>query len=229
MRAPLKPPKASTKAFTLIELLVVIAIIAVLAAILLPVYSRAVRKSHETVNISNLRQIAAAGAIYAGAHDLKAPLSIHPVITEGYLSKEIIAGPDDNTTLGQGGEGRAFYHEILGRTPPVDYRFSYWGKEDIGINKDIIDRNSKTYEAGTNHGWLVYILEYEKQTHGGFPPGGSVDEPSYFRLMNEGGVVRRTFRKYPFSDYDGETRRFSQTRTLFADYTDDEVYEHFYE
>ncbi|MGC4046847.1 MAG: prepilin-type N-terminal cleavage/methylation domain-containing protein [Armatimonas sp.] len=43
--------------FTLIELLVVIAIIAILAAILFPVFAQAREKARETACISNARQI----------------------------------------------------------------------------------------------------------------------------------------------------------------------------
>jgi prepilin-type N-terminal cleavage/methylation domain-containing protein len=44
--------------FTLIELLVVIAIIAILAAILFPVFARAREKARQTTCTSNQRQIA---------------------------------------------------------------------------------------------------------------------------------------------------------------------------
>jgi prepilin-type N-terminal cleavage/methylation domain-containing protein len=56
-------------AFTLIELLVVIAIIAILAAILFPVFARAREKARETVCISNLKQLGLAVLSYATDHD----------------------------------------------------------------------------------------------------------------------------------------------------------------
>ncbi len=55
--------------FTLIELLVVIAIIAVLAAILFPVFARAREKAHQTTCTSNQRQIAAAVHMYVQDHE----------------------------------------------------------------------------------------------------------------------------------------------------------------
>jgi prepilin-type N-terminal cleavage/methylation domain-containing protein/prepilin-type processing-associated H-X9-DG protein len=56
------------KGFTLIELLVVIAIIAILAAILFPVFARAREKARQTTCTSNQRQIAASLQMYAQDH-----------------------------------------------------------------------------------------------------------------------------------------------------------------
>ena len=55
-----------TKAFTLIELLVVIAIIAILAAILFPVFAQAKAAAKKTVCLSNLKQMALGHMMYAG-------------------------------------------------------------------------------------------------------------------------------------------------------------------
>jgi prepilin-type N-terminal cleavage/methylation domain-containing protein/prepilin-type processing-associated H-X9-DG protein len=61
--------------FTLIELLVVIAIIAVLAAILFPVFAKAREKARQTQCLNNQRQIATAILMYAQDHDELLPES----------------------------------------------------------------------------------------------------------------------------------------------------------
>jgi prepilin-type N-terminal cleavage/methylation domain-containing protein len=58
--------KKTRPGFTLIELLVVIAIIAILAAIILPVLSRAQERSLRTYCANNLRQIGIGMIVYAG-------------------------------------------------------------------------------------------------------------------------------------------------------------------
>ena len=61
------------KAFTLIELLVVIAIIAILAAILFPVFATAREKARQTACLSNLKQIGLAYAQYEQDFDEVVP------------------------------------------------------------------------------------------------------------------------------------------------------------
>ena len=59
------------RGFTLIELLVVIAIIAILAAILFPVFARAREKARQTSCLSNLKQLGLGMLMYAQDYDEK--------------------------------------------------------------------------------------------------------------------------------------------------------------
>ncbi len=66
------------KGFTLIELLVVIAIIAILAAILFPVFARAREKARQTSCLNNVKQLTLAHIMYAQDYDERLPASYLP-------------------------------------------------------------------------------------------------------------------------------------------------------
>ncbi len=101
------------RGFTLIELLVVIAIIAILAAILFPVFARAREKARMTSCLSNLKQIGLGFLMYVQDYDERTPTNggWGPPVTyywqpkiEPYLKNtQIFACPSD-------GRGAFAYH-----------------------------------------------------------------------------------------------------------------------
>ena len=71
-QSEIRNPKSKIRnGFTLIELLVVIAIIAILAAILFPVFAQARSSARNTVDMSNLKQLGTAALMYAQDSDEK--------------------------------------------------------------------------------------------------------------------------------------------------------------
>ena len=97
--------------FTLIELLVVIAIIAILAAILFPVFARAREQAHKTTCTSNIKNITLATLMYVQDYDETFPVVAKPSVQDtdlgGWLSywqllqpyaknTRIFACPSDN-------------------------------------------------------------------------------------------------------------------------------------
>jgi len=72
------------RGFTLIELLVVIAIIAILAAILFPVFAQARERARMAVCLSNLKQVGLAGLMYIEDYDETYPPSTVNGTNTGY-------------------------------------------------------------------------------------------------------------------------------------------------
>ncbi len=76
--------KSKKYGFTLIELLVVIAIIAILAAILFPVFAQAREKARQTSCLSNMKELALANIMYVQDYDEGFCNEGSPDATNGY-------------------------------------------------------------------------------------------------------------------------------------------------
>jgi len=84
--------RTSRRAFTLIELLVVIAIIAILAAILFPVFAQAKLAAKKTSDLSNVKQINLSLQMYGADYD-----DLYPLTVPDNLGLTLFTTPWDRT------------------------------------------------------------------------------------------------------------------------------------
>ncbi len=125
------------RGFTLIELLVVIAIIAILAAILFPVFARAREKSRQASCLSNLKQQGTALMMYSSDYD-----GIGPgyYMLPGYYWYNLIYPYVKNAQV--------FVCPSATNRPPMDYRQGY------GINR--YDTNGIMYGLTSAGDYVMY-------------------------------------------------------------------------
>ena len=125
-----RPVQHAHRGFTLIELLVVIAIIAILAAILFPVFARAREKARQTSCLSNLKQNALAMLMYAQDYDEAFPIAYYysPGFTQEWAWD---ASVDYNTGAATAGLlGPYTKNEQLNQCP--SFKAQSWGRPYTG-------------------------------------------------------------------------------------------------
>jgi len=188
------------KGFTLIELLVVIAIIAILAAILFPVFSQAREKGKQATCQSNLKQIGLAIRMYAQDYDDGMPFSrntdstmtwpdyIVPYVQAKSLSKIFVCPAGDPAkymyTGGTGGAHQdvsynyAYIHvcDFAYSGHPEYYPFRRMNQcQSPGTQAMVIDASNNLYMFGDIWGW-------------GKPADGSAWLSYYADTRHNGGI-----------------------------------------
>ena len=118
-------PRGKSSAFTLIELLVVLAIIAILAAILFPVFAQAREKARQTSCLSNLKQIGLATVMYTTDHDETYPI-VQYRVPDGRVWWAVYKGDDGSLD-----KTRAAIYPYL-RNGEIQRCPSYIGKANLG-------------------------------------------------------------------------------------------------
>lgn len=159
------------RGFTLIELLVVIAIIAILAAILFPVFARARKQAHSSACVSKMRQIVLAGQMYAADSDQMGPSyaggvgpldSMH-AYTRHYVINPTTGAPDPffcctaapaNPYYGQ--LGYTIISDLCG--VPSWGGFTYLPGSHVTYKLEDVDRNDA--DPSMEGRWLYESLKY---------------------------------------------------------------------
>jgi len=101
-----------SQGFTLIELLVVITIIAILAALLMPIFAEARNRARLSACLSNVRQLAVATHAYCADHDDYFP-----------IGRSILGKDDNHCCFGKQGWWDATYQ--IGDPTPAEQRAMY--------------------------------------------------------------------------------------------------------
>lgn len=189
--------KSSRKAFTLIELLVVIAIIAILAAILFPVFARARENARRASCLSNLKQMGLGVLMYVQDYDETYP---------------IVAGSGSSTWTG------AIYPYINSTQiyicPSVtDNSYVYNPAQSIGYNLNKMSRycmNNSSFGSGINPYAVANNLSWPTKI-------AAVRRPAELIMFMDSQVDTATSYWCDISGRSVDSRHFEGANITFAD------------
>lgn len=240
MTIPFSSPNKArtvTKAFTLIELLVVIAIIAILAAILFPVFARARENARKASCQSNLKQLGIMMLQYTQDYDEQFPITFHGTSAvntrqpwmrhmQPYIkSTQVMQCPSEGSA-----PGWAASQLYTGGYYPVHYAYNFYiggnnADSDNSINVAAMVKPAETVLMCDSGGTVPTRTNPDGQT----VPAGTIPEKwprmiktttgqggaytSWILIHAASGFWSTTYANYgaPYA------RHFNQTNVLWAD------------
>jgi len=171
----MRPYHLKTGAFTLIELLVVIAIIAILAAILFPVFAQAKESAKATVCLSNLKQLGLASTLYLSESDDVYPYQVtFPQSADGTYPFGLTSGKRAPAGTGDTGQPDGFSDSPATNrwdSGPVVYLYRSYIKSDGLSFCPSVERKNPDLSPNSNYEQNAYIFADTKRelTQGGTP------------------------------------------------------------
>src|SRR5579862_3811465 len=148
-------------AFTLIELLVVIAIIAILAAILFPVFAQAKMAAKKIASLSNMKQLGLGAVMYANDYDDNFMFNASGYVGANYYTTKYINGAMSGYGGGPGFPARANW--VAGTFPYVK-SLPLYGPDPTAKDGD--------GTGAANDGWGCYYPNSPAVIAAGLQPDG---------------------------------------------------------
>lgn len=192
------------RAFTLIELLVVIAIIAVLAAIMLPVFSAARASARRTACISNLRQIGLASRLYREDADDVLPIRLSSIVPTYLTDPRVLICPSDQVQGHRGSNNRMEGDLYLPSGVSYDYVPQWKTAMDLGWWNPAPNFGRGKWED------LTPFAECEWHWATTFHPdwtSNSANARGWQLILTAGGSVRKLRVEDPLEDFTPERYR----------------------